>query len=340
MIINDWKDVLRCSSCGSPYEVFNDELICSTCDARFPIVDGIPLLLKETTIATALEQIDYDAVHGITDQVIRTTGVEWKRIIKESGAEPGDALEIGAGTGALTLGLLEEKAVRRLTATDVSHKFLRMIALRAEACTMPISLVACDANEPHFRANAFDLVLGRSILHHLLDYDATLRQCYAMLKPGGVALFFEPVIEGKAVLTLLMALLVRCDENSPEPRLSATDRQRVRGIIRHQMKAKLYPQDRESLARLEDKYIFEVESLKNVGREAGFSEVEFLNSHEGKFDYWSNVVRILRRTGIPQERYQPYKWIAEEFANTHGVMFADRLVTPMGYFVFRKLKKN
>jgi hypothetical protein len=47
-------------------------------------------------------------------------------------------------------------------------------------------------------------------------------------------------------------------------------------------------------------------------------------------------VRILRRLGIRPECFRQYKWVAEEFANTQGVMFPDKLVTPMGYFVFRK----
>jgi ubiquinone/menaquinone biosynthesis C-methylase UbiE/uncharacterized protein YbaR (Trm112 family) len=336
VITDDWLELLRCCECGSPYELSDTMLCCQRCDARFPVVDGIPVLVKDTTIGTSLESIDYDAVHGITEQAVRNTGAQWNAIIEQLIPKPEHAVEIGAGTGVLTLGLADANAVQRLTAIDVSHKFLAMLAPRLAASPLPVSIVACDANEPHFRAEAFDLVMGRSILHHLVDYDTTLRHCHAILKPGGVAVFFEPVLEGKTVITLLLALMVRSDEVRSDPQFTSDERQRIRGVIRHQMKSKWYPQDREALSRLEDKYIFEIDEMKSVGRKAGFSDVDFLNNGDANPTYWPSIVRILRRVGVRQECIRRYRWVAEEFANTQGVMFPDKLVTPMGYFVFRK----
>ena len=128
MISNAWAEILRCSACGSPYDVSDEAVVCGLCAIRFPVVDGIPVLIKDTTIGTSLEKIDYDANHGIGAQMIDRTGRQWKKIITQLGLEDEEVLEIGAGTGALTLGLLQHQAVRELTAIDVSHKFLRTLA--------------------------------------------------------------------------------------------------------------------------------------------------------------------------------------------------------------------
>jgi ubiquinone/menaquinone biosynthesis C-methylase UbiE/uncharacterized protein YbaR (Trm112 family) len=323
------QDVLRCSSCGSRYDVGEEALVCNGCAASFPIVDGVPILLKDTTIGTKLDHID------VTQQQISEVGTVWKAIIERIGLQSPDAVEIGAGTGMLTLGLLREKAVSRLTATDVSPNFLRELRACA-ADDRALSLIACDANEQHFRSEAFDLVVGRLVLHHLLDYDVTLRNCRNMLKPGGAAVFFEPVLEGKTIVALLLALMLRCEEVTGGDAFSADERQKIRSLILHLLKSKLARSDREYLAQLEDKYIFGIDQMRATGKLAGFSDVEFSNNGEVRPAYWAYVAWTCLRLGIPARKVDRYRWIGVQFASTYGLMFPDRLVTPTGYFVFRR----
>jgi ubiquinone/menaquinone biosynthesis C-methylase UbiE len=329
-------DVLRCARCGEQYSVGDTELDCRGCHMRYPVLDGIAMLTTEATVPTRLEAHDYDDISHLNDRHIATIGRQWSQIISDLGLTPHDALEIGAGSGALTLGLLGERAVDRLTATDVSPEFLRVLASKAGQYRTTLSFVVCDANEPHFRADAFDLVVGRSILHHLLDYDVTLRQCATILKPGGAAVFFEPVLEGKLFVAMLMALVLRCDEMSNDPQLLETHRRRMRRTIAHATSARGAAQDRDALVRIEDKYIFEIDELAAVGRRAGFASVEFVNNGAAGPDYWPNLEWTLEVAGIEAERVRPYRWIGEEFANTYGRTFPEKLVTPMGFFVFRK----
>jgi ubiquinone/menaquinone biosynthesis C-methylase UbiE/uncharacterized protein YbaR (Trm112 family) len=328
-------DVLRCSKCGSTYAIGRASLSCERCGTTFPIVDGIPVLLSDETAGTTLDKLDYDALVGIDKGLIYRTGIQWRDVIVERGLPTGHALEIGSGTGALTLGLLQTEAVQRLTATDVSLEFLSRLAPKAEEYSTPASFVVCDTNEQHFRAESFDLVLGRSVLHHLLDYEDVIRQCHEMLKPGGAAVFFEPVLEGLTVTTLCMALMLRCDAEANGGLISPTDRQKIEKQIRNQMKGSLVPQDREWLATIEDKYIFEIDKLEAVGRAAGFADVEFVSGNLA-FGYWAYVAHACRVVGVSPDVVRPYKWIAEEFANTFGVVFPDKMIAPVGYFVFRR----
>ncbi|MFC5864932.1 class I SAM-dependent methyltransferase [Acidicapsa dinghuensis] len=51
---------------------------------------------------------------------------------------------------------------------------------------------AGDAHAMPFRSESFDLVVGRGILHHL-DFDVALREIHRVLRPGGGAVFVEPL---------------------------------------------------------------------------------------------------------------------------------------------------
>lgn len=335
MITEGWADSLRCSTCGAAFTIEADAVRCDACGTRFPVKNHIPVLTTPETVGTALDAVEYDTTHGVNEKVVAETGLRWAELIKSLGYVPHHALEIGAGSGVLTLGLLRQKAVDRLTVTDVSEEFLRLLVPRLSADPTPVSIVVCDANEPHFAPETFDLVVGRSVLHHLVAYDRTLRECFVALAPGAAAIFFEPVLEGKAIVGMLLALVVECDERADPPRLTDQERQRIRKSIAHMTWASDTTRQRREVSRGEDKYIFRIDELRRAGTEAGFADVTFVNNGSVRPGYWASVV-LSPNLGIAADRLEPYRWIAQQFARTYGRMFADRLVTPMGYFVFRK----
>lgn len=60
-----------------------------------------------------------------------------------------------------------------------------------------------DGHNLEFADGTFDFVVGRAILHHL-DYGEALREIHRVLKPGGCALFFEPLRDNPAAKLLRM----------------------------------------------------------------------------------------------------------------------------------------
>jgi SAM-dependent methyltransferase len=56
---------------------------------------------------------------------------------------------------------------------------------------------AGDAHNVPFADNSFDVVVGRSILHHL-DFERALREITRILRPGGRAIFVEPLGDNPA----------------------------------------------------------------------------------------------------------------------------------------------
>jgi SAM-dependent methyltransferase len=103
-------------------------------------------------------------------------------------------LEIGCAEGRLSL--LEEQfaqIARTFHGIDISDKAID----RAREAAKSLELKNCqfdvmDAENLAFGANEFDLVFGRGVIHHL-----DLRKCFSevarVLKPGGKAIFYEPM---------------------------------------------------------------------------------------------------------------------------------------------------
>jgi ubiquinone/menaquinone biosynthesis C-methylase UbiE len=100
-------------------------------------------------------------------------------------------LDVGCGTGDLTLALLRAGAC--VTAIDVSPGMLDLTRRRAElfcpGCPLP-RLEAAAAEEMPFANGAFDLVVGRFILHHV-DLTRAPAEIARVLAPGGIAVFAE-----------------------------------------------------------------------------------------------------------------------------------------------------
>lgn len=106
-------------------------------------------------------------------------------------AQDADILEYGCGSAIQGLGLA--KVARSLTGIDISD--VAIADARAGALERGLTNTryeTMDAEDMTFPDAAFDLVFGRGIIHHL-----DLERCFAsvsrVLKPGGVALFWEPL---------------------------------------------------------------------------------------------------------------------------------------------------
>jgi ubiquinone/menaquinone biosynthesis C-methylase UbiE len=113
------------------------------------------------------------------------------------------ALEIGAGTGYFSLHLLMAGVVRRVTCTDISPGMLQTLRANAARLDLEVETVACDAEHLPFPDEAFDLVVGHAVLHHLPDLDQAFRELHRVLRPGGTVFFAgEPSRVGDRIATV------------------------------------------------------------------------------------------------------------------------------------------
>jgi len=134
---------------------------------------------------------EYDGKWGIDFGAVGQDQVARKlRKATGPGAGPfGDALEIGAGTGYFSLNLLQLGTIARATACDISPGMLATLAANAERLGVEVETVVSDAERLPFGDSSFDLVFGHSVLHHIPDLTAAMREFARVLRPGGVVAF-------------------------------------------------------------------------------------------------------------------------------------------------------
>ncbi len=113
-------------------------------------------------------------------------------------------LECGCGSGWITAELAAMGAI--VNAFDISQEavantqtFLAARRLLGKCTVRKMSAEKCDYPDAQF-----DVIVGFAILHHL-DLDRSLPELHRMLKPGGTALFAEP-LGGNPLLNLYRQL--------------------------------------------------------------------------------------------------------------------------------------
>ena len=96
-----------------------------------------------------------------------------------------EVLEIGCGTGSTALA--HAPYVKHIRATDISANMIEIARGKAAADKVTnVTFEQAGVDDLSASDQAYDAVLGLSILHLLEDRDAAISQVHAMLKPGGV----------------------------------------------------------------------------------------------------------------------------------------------------------
>jgi SAM-dependent methyltransferase len=102
-------------------------------------------------------------------------------------------LDLGAGTGTGTFGLLRHFAGAHVLAVDASEKMLEGLRRRAETLglTHRVSTLCVDLDRVVPELGPVDLAWASASLHHLADPDRTLTQVVAAIRPGGLLAVVE-----------------------------------------------------------------------------------------------------------------------------------------------------
>lgn len=95
-----------------------------------------------------------------------------------------NALDVGAGTGLVTLGLLP--CVRELTALDASQEMLRVLDGKLKALGVTnVRTRCCDIAATALAAAQYDLIVSSMALHHIPDVRRALQLLRPCLRSGG-----------------------------------------------------------------------------------------------------------------------------------------------------------
>lgn len=99
-------------------------------------------------------------------------------------------LDLGCGAGETSVYFALQGA--RVTAVDVSREMLRVAGALAAHHRVPLHTAQIMAEAMPFADATFDGIYGNGVLHHV-ELEPALREIARVLKPGGVAVFIEPL---------------------------------------------------------------------------------------------------------------------------------------------------
>ncbi|MFC4015015.1 class I SAM-dependent methyltransferase [Nonomuraea purpurea] len=136
----------------------------------------------------AAASFDEEADHGLRDPQVRSAWAE--RLRSWLPAAPADVLDLGCGTGSLSLLLAEQG--HRPVGVDLSPLMVERARQKLVAAGFDAVMAVGDASDPSPQAGtSFDVVLSRHLLWTLPDPEAALRRWIGLLRPGGRLVLVE-----------------------------------------------------------------------------------------------------------------------------------------------------
>ena len=125
--------------------------------------------------------------HGLRDPQVLAA---WTQLMRDAlPAEKGEVLDIGCGTGSLSL--LMAKLGYTVTGVDLSPKMVALAEAKAKAAHQPIQFHIMNAALPQFPPQHFDVLVCRHLLWTLPEPDQVLQRWSNLLKPGGRLVLIE-----------------------------------------------------------------------------------------------------------------------------------------------------
>jgi SAM-dependent methyltransferase len=233
--------------------------------------------------------------------------------VEDSGvALPADPLilVLGAGSGVNAVApCLRMFRGARIVATDRTETHFPLLRRRLSESGAG-DRVVCVPMAPEDEAvpaESFDLVVGASILHRLMDPDQALANTFRLLKPGGHAVFMEP-FDGFGLIRLAFERILAEAGLRGEPLNPALGE--ALAATAQDIAARTMPDtSRPGFDQMEQKWLFSRESLTAGARQIGFAEVRFFphNDHAALYRDFARTV-LGQRVGAGVADMPDWAW--------------------------------
>jgi SAM-dependent methyltransferase len=240
--------------------------------------NGVYIISPPRHFAGGEEEYDEHIGGAGTEDYLRCGRGAWQLVTYHTKRQIRSLLEIGAGGGTCSLGLISSAPDVQALITDTSPTFLQMVRRKLSAKGLPTksTVLATLAGEDMHRLplDSVDAIVIASALHHVSDWRGFLCDAAGLLRPGGVLVIQEPYREGQLMMGL--ALDVVLSPLWPQNLLDQADIDRVTSC----RNAIYYMADSTLEKDGEDKHSFLVTDLIAGANAAGFAETCFYpNKH-------------------------------------------------------------
>jgi SAM-dependent methyltransferase len=190
-------DYLICPNCAEELVRADTELACAGCKRRYPIRQGIPLLLPEefdqahlqaeTTLAEMMRAPVQNAGQVFSGSQWELSKTEFWRIVAESFPTPPAAM-VNIGCGYDPNFARFDRGDTLFINLDIV--FAALAALRREHGAR--TCVLGDVTRLPLRKSVFDAVICIDVIHHEEHIADLLGSFYDLLRPGGMLFLSDP----------------------------------------------------------------------------------------------------------------------------------------------------
>jgi SAM-dependent methyltransferase len=205
--------LLACPNCGGelslrPGDVRGDgghvmagELACSACDSRFPIREGVPVLLPGNVDAVKTETASRFAEEWLRWSDLRDYYEQeffaWVAPVTAADFEGQLVFEGGCGKGRHTA-LVASHGAKAVVAIDLGQS--AFVAFAHTRHLPNAHVIIGDLMQPPVRP-VFDLAFSVGVLHHLPDPAAAFASLASRVREGGRVAFWVYGLEGNEWIT-------------------------------------------------------------------------------------------------------------------------------------------
>jgi SAM-dependent methyltransferase len=270
-----FQKLLKCPTClvDGVLTLNSSSAVCARCGASYSVRGDI-LDFVAGRDDTALDVMAYDQEKQVSKDHSLQLFAQIRRVSGDLIPHAlGNVLEIGAGTGLLTVGMLAINDFETAIITDISPAMLAVCQKRlgdnVDADTFSRTLFATYSGiEDIFADGAYDICIANSVVHHILDYRSFFAKMRRALKPTGTAIFIEPSGPFHLALTLAMndTLVAAIAENAG---IEESDIKLLARWIVDARQEFVFPNADKS--GKEDKHVFWRDDLARAAQDAGFA---------------------------------------------------------------------
>lgn len=186
---------LTCPACNSRVALDPDGARCAACGRRYPVREGIPLLVDEEACVLTHDEIvlSSNAFNRPRGRIER-----WVKRVVPSPSVNVTGPRLRQRFAALTGEMSREPVILRIGNGEDAVSFGDLPAANVVSSDLFLysgTDVACDAHRIPFADATFDGVTAIAVLEHVADPQRAVAEIHRVLKPGGLVLAETPFMQ-------------------------------------------------------------------------------------------------------------------------------------------------